>query len=55
MSKEEIYEYYWKELIKLKRQFFGYDLETNKGYLNLKKQLVLERNILLERFGHNLS
>jgi hypothetical protein len=52
MTKEEIYERYWKQLVELKRQFDGRDLDCDKGFLNLKKQVAKERDDLLKKYGY---
>ena len=52
MTKEEIYERYWKQLVGLKRQFNGRKLEKDKGFLNLSKQIEQERDNLLKKNGY---
>jgi hypothetical protein len=52
MTKEEIYEGYWKQLVGLKRQFNGRNLEKDPGFLNLRKQIEQERDNLLKKHGH---
>lgn len=52
MTKEEIYERYWKQLVELKRQFAGRDLECHTGFQNLKRQIERERNELLKKHGY---
>ena len=49
MTKEEIYERYWKQLVGLNRQFSGRNLEKDRGFLNLKKQIEQERDNLLKK------
>lgn len=53
MTKEEIYERYWKQLVGLKRQFHGRKLEQDPGFLNLRKQLEQERDKLLKKHGYD--
>lgn len=52
MTKEEIYEGYWKQLVILKQQFADRDLDFDPAYLNLKKQLEQERDGLLKKHGY---
>ena len=52
MTKEEIYEQYWKQLVGLKRQFIGRDLDTEVFFLNLKKQIEQERDELLKKYDY---
>ena len=52
MTKEEIYERYWKQLVGLKRQFNGPKHEKCIGYLNLRKQIERERDNLLKKHGY---
>lgn len=52
MTKEEIYERYWKQLVELKRQFTGQNLDCHTGFLNLRKQIQQERDELLVKHGY---
>lgn len=52
MTKEEIYERYWKQLVGFKRQFAGRDIDCDRGFLNLKKQIEQERDRLLTKHGY---
>jgi len=52
MTKEEIYEWYWKELVVLKRQFYGRDLDHDIEFLNLQKQIQEVRDNLLKKYGY---
>jgi hypothetical protein len=52
MTKEEIYERYWKQLVGFKRQFYGRNLEKDTGFLNLTKQIKQERDNLLKKYGY---
>jgi hypothetical protein len=49
MTKEEIYERYWKQLVGLKRQFHGRKLERERVFLDLRKQIEQERDNLLKK------
>jgi len=53
MTKEEIYERYWRQLVGFKRQFAGCDLDTDTRFLRFKKQLELERDKLLKKYGYS--
>jgi hypothetical protein len=52
MTKEEIYERYWKQLVGFKRQFTGRDLDRDIGFINLQKQIERERDDLLKKHGY---
>lgn len=52
MTKEEIYERYWKQLVELKRQFNGRKIDSDTGFLNLRRQLEQERDYLLKKHGY---
>ena len=52
MTKEEIYEQYWKQLVEFKRQFIGRELDSEILFLNLKKQIEQERDELLKKYNY---
>lgn len=52
MTKEEIYERYWKDLVMLRRQFAGRDIDCDAAFQNLKRQIEKERDDRLKKYGY---
>ena len=50
MTKEEIYEKYWKKLVEIRKVYTGYRLENNM-YIMYKIHAEKERDTLLEKYG----
>jgi len=52
MTKEEIYERYWKKLVQIRRIYTGIHAGNDTMYTLFKTQAVKERDRLLEQYGH---
>ena len=53
MTKEEIYEKYWKKLFEIRRVYMGYRSDKENMYLMYKLYAEKERDRLLEKYGHD--
>lgn len=53
MTKEEIYEKYWKKLVEIRRIYTGTKADGDTLYVMHKQHAERERDILLERYGHD--
>ncbi|MGW8195189.1 MAG: hypothetical protein ACWGOX_13090 [Desulforhopalus sp.] len=53
MTKEQIYEKYWKRLVEIRRVYQGYRTDTDHMYLMYKAHAEKERDKLLKRYGHD--
>jgi hypothetical protein len=53
MTKEEIYEKYWKKLIEIRRVYVGFRADSDTMYILYKKQAEKERDNLLKKYGFN--
>lgn len=51
MTKEEIYEKYWKQLVEIRRVYTGFNPGSDTLYLMYKHQAERERDKLLQRYG----
>lgn len=52
MNKEEIYEKYWRRLVKIRRVYAGNQSQDETMYLYYKRQAERERDDLLARYGY---
>lgn len=52
MTKEEIYERYWKKLVQIRRVYTGIDPGNDTMYAMYKMYAVRERDKLLEKYGY---
>jgi len=52
MTKEEIYERYWKKLVQIRRVYTGIHAGNDTMYVLFKTQAVNERDRLLEKHGY---
>jgi hypothetical protein len=55
MTKEEIYEKYWKKLVEIRRVYTGFRLDGDTIYSMYKLQAEKERDTLLEKYGYKSS
>jgi hypothetical protein len=55
MTKEEIYEKYWKRLVEIRRIYTGYRVDGDTMYVMFKLQAEKERDNLLEKYGYKPS
>jgi hypothetical protein len=53
MTKEEIYEKYWKKLVEIRRVYVGLRADGDTMYILYKKQAEKERDNLLKKYGFN--
>lgn len=52
MTKEEIYERYWKRLVEIRRVYSGYRYDNDNMYVMFKAHAENERDRLLKKHGH---
>jgi|PlaIllAssembly_1097288.scaffolds.fasta_scaffold66222_2 hypothetical protein len=52
MTKEEIYEKYWKRLVEIRRVYTGFRPGSNTLYAMYKQQAEKERDRLLQKYGY---
>ncbi|MGB3224897.1 MAG: hypothetical protein WBB23_18990 [Desulforhopalus sp.] len=55
MTKEEIYEKYWKRLVKIRQVYSGFRADGDAMYILYKKQAENERDNLLKKYGFKPS
>jgi hypothetical protein len=55
MTKEEIYEKYWKKLVEIRRVYTGFRVDGDAIYSMYKLQAEKERDNLLEKYGYKPS
>ncbi len=55
MTKEEIYEKYWKKLVEIRRVYVGFRADGDNMYGMYKLQAEKERDTLLEKYGYKPS
>jgi len=55
MTKEEIYEKYWKRLVKIRQVYSGFRADGDTMYILYKKQAENERDTLLKKYGFKPS
>lgn len=53
MTKEEIYEEYWKKLVSIRRVYTGFSADGDTMYIMYKTHAEKQRDRLLEKFGFN--
>jgi len=53
MSKEEIYEKYWKKLVEIRKVYTGYRSDNDNMYIMHKLHAEKERDKLLEKYGYD--
>ena len=52
MTKEEIYEKYWKKLVEIRRIYTGFNPSSDIMYIRYKQPAEKERDKLLEKYGY---
>jgi hypothetical protein len=52
MNKEEIYEQYWRQLVRVRRVYTGTGSRDETMYLYYKRQAEKERDELLKKYGY---
>jgi|GEM_PF-3006730 len=52
MTKEEIYEKYWKKLVQIRRIYTGFNTDNDTMYLRYKLLAEKERDMLLKKYGY---
>jgi hypothetical protein len=52
MTKEEIYEKYWKKLVEIRRVYTGFNPGSDTMYIMYKRHAEKERDKLLEKYGY---
>lgn len=55
MTKEEIYEKYWKKLVRIRKVYAGFRADGDTMYILYKKQAENERDTLLKKYGFKPS
>lgn len=55
MTKEEIYEEYWKKLVEIRRIYTGFRQDGDTMYVMYKVRAEKERDKLLEQYGYKSS
>ena len=51
MTKEEIYDQYWKKLVEIRRIYTGFRTDNDTMYTRYKQHAVRQRDKLLEKYG----
>lgn len=52
MTKEEIYEQYWKKLVEIRRVYTGFRADKDNLYMMYKQHAERQRDMLLKKHGH---
>jgi len=52
MTKEEIYEQYWKKLVAIRRMYTGVRPDSDTLYLMYKQHAEKQRDKLLQKYGY---
>ncbi len=52
MTKEEIYEKYWKKLVEIRRVYTGFNPSNDTMYIRYKQQAEKQRDQLLQQYGY---
>jgi hypothetical protein len=55
MTKEEIYEKYWKKLVEIRKVYAGFRADGDTMYILYKKRAENERDTLLKKYGFKPS
>ena len=53
MTKEEIYEQYWKKLVEIRRVYTGFRADNDNIYVMYKQHAERQRDKLLEKYGYD--